>query len=252
MNRFRSLLFLACTPALVYSNPLALWHPAYMSAERLTVTLRSDAAEMDGRFHFKSLATPTHPGAMANVDLNVPIWIPSDPKRTDLATAHFLRTFSSGHLHKLNDSNCEIWDAAIRLRIMVGTHPLQIERFSILDPRDKNDRASIPAQWLRKGYYCLNVSVDFRSDWLAGDPEIMVTYRQGHKQSKGEYEFHYVPVFWQLPEELNTRDLSRYSMRLNNQSGLSASLGTLKIHQGQSAVLPLSHHEPVTVTIGED
>lgn len=249
MKRIFSFWFLWLICGTSSGNPIILTHPAYMSSERLDVKLLGDTAEVDGRFHFRSTAKKGDPSATANVYFEVPIWVPCDPKHADAATAELLLKCSVGSLNWLKDDNRAAWDAAIGLKITVGKRPLKVETFSVIDPRLKEHQQRLPAEWFRKGYFCITARVDFQPDWLTSDPEIRVQYRQGLCRTSEGSEFHYVPVFWQMPKDRTTQDLSQYSMRLLNSSGRKASLGTVGLPAGYSSVLPLAHHEPITITL---
>lgn len=230
-------------------NPRIISHPVYLSSERLEVKLLGDAAEIDGRFHFRSTAKEGDPAATANVYFEIPIWVPCDPKEADAATAALLRSCSVSRLNWLKDDNRTAWDSAIGLKITVGERPLKIETFAVFDPLSQEDQRRLPPEWFRKGFYCIMARIDFQPDWLISDPEIRVQYRQGLRCSADGNEFHYVPVFSQLPKELTTRDLSQYAMILSNASDIPATLGTVGIPSGYSSRLPLAHHEPITITL---
>jgi len=220
-----------------------------MSSERLEVKLLDDVAEIDGRFHFRSTAKKGDPSATANVYFEVPIWVPCDPKNADPATAALLRSCSVSSLNWLKDDNRAVWDTAIGLKITVGKRPLKIETYAVFDPLSKEDQKRLPAEWFRKGFYCITARVDFQPDWLTTDPEIRVRYRQGLCRTSNSSEFHYVPVFWQMPQGQTTRDLGHYSMQLLNDSDMTATLGTVQIPTGHSSILPLAHHESITITL---
>jgi hypothetical protein len=249
MTRSLSILFLLLACGISRGNPLIMSHPCYMSSERLEVKLLDDVAEIDGRFHFRSTAKKGDPSASANVYFEVPIWVPCDPKHADAATAALLRSCSVSSLNWLKDDNRAAWDSAIGLKITVGKRPLKIETYAVFDPRSKEDQKRLPAEWFRKGFYCITARVDFQPDWLAADPEIRVQYRQGLCQKSEGNEFHYVPVFWQMPKDQTTRNLGQYAMHLLNGSSMTATLGTAGLPAGYSSILPLAHHEPITITL---
>lgn len=230
-------------------NPIIITHPCYMSSEHLEVKLLGDVAEIDGRFHFRSTAKKNDPSAAASVYFQVPIWVPCDPGHADDATAALLRSCAVSSLNWLNDDNRAAWDSAVGLKITVGKRPLKIDTFAVFDPRSKEDQKRLPAEWLRKGFYCITARVDFQPEWLSSNPEIRVQYRQGLRRTSDGCEFYYVPEFWQMPADQTTRDLNKYAMHLWNGSGTGATLGTVRLPVGYSAILPLSHHEPVTITL---
>jgi hypothetical protein len=251
MPRSLTVLLLLLLCATSRGNPLILTHPAYMSSERLAVKVRDDAAEIDGRFHFRSLAASLkqHPGVGSEVGLSVSIWVPRDPKEADTATAALLRQCEDDSHDLLNDENRALWDAAIGLKITVGRRPVKIERFSIGKPDWLGRRAPPRDPWSRKGFCCITVTAYFPPAWLAGDPEIRVQYRQGLRRTGHRSEFHYVPEFWQMPKDRTTRDLSQYAMHLSNGSSQNGSLGSASVPAGYSLVLPLAHHQPITFTL---
>ena len=233
------------------TNPLIITHPAYMSSERLHVKLLGDTAEIDGRFHFRSTAKKGEPSASANVHLEIPIWVPRDPLEAGAATAALLRSYSASSLNWLTDDNRAAWDAAIGLKISVGKRPLEITTFAVFDPNSKPDQSRLPPEWFRKGFYCITARVDFEPGWLAEDPEIRVQYRQGLRLTGNGREFHYVPVFFHLPEGQTTQDTSQYAMHLENASDKTVKLGTGAVPAKFPAVLPLVHHVPITITLKE-
>lgn len=249
MTRSIALLFLLLAYGISSGNPLIMSHPCYMSSERLEVKLLDDVAEIDGRFHFRSTAKKGDPSASANVYFTVPIWVPCDPKHADAATAALLRSCSVSSLNWLKDDNRAAWDVAIGLKITVGKRPLKIETYAVFDPRSKEDQKLLPAEWFRQDYYCITARVDFQPDWLKTDPEIRVQYRQSFCRTSDRSEFHYVPVFGQMPKDQTTRDLNQYAMHLLNGSSMTATLGTVELPAGYSSILPLAHHEPITITL---
>lgn len=249
MTRIFALLFLVLASSAGMGNPLIETHPAYISSEKLNVTLHSEFAEIDGRFHFRSTAKKNDPAAEAHVHFTVLIWVPSDPKQADDITGSLLRSFLVDKLNWLKDDNRAAWDAAVGLKVSVGERPLEIETYGVLNPRSKGDREMVPRPWIRDGYYLITARVDFQPDWLAENPEIRVQYRQGLRRYSSGKEFHYVPVFLHLPKDQTTEDLSRYAMHLVNSANMPASLGTSKIPTGYSAILPLAHHEAITVKL---
>ena len=249
ITRSLAILILVLICGISRGNPLIMTHPAYMSSERLEVKLLGDVAEIDGRFHFHSTARPGDPSATANVYFEVPIWVPCDPKNADAATAALLHSCTVSSLNSLTDDNRAAWDSAIGLKITVGKRPLTVDTFAVFDPRSKQDRNRLSAEWFRKGFYCITARVDFQPLWLAADPEIRVQYRQGLRRTSAGSEFHYVPVFWQMPKDQTTRDLSQYAMHFLNASGMTATLGTAAIPAGYSSVLPLAHHEPISIIL---
>lgn len=253
MTRVLAVLFLVFVCGVNTANPLIAIHPAYMSAEQLQVILRNEVAEIDGRFHFRSLAkkgaNKGGPWESANALFEVLIWIPSDPNEADAATAALLRVCDVSSGNVLNDGNRAAWDSAIGLKISVGGYPRKFESISVFDPNSKDDRQRLPAEWFRRGFYTIIVRVEFRPDVLAEDPEFRVQYRQGLRRAAAGNEFFYVPMFWNLPADQTTRDLRQYSMYLANFSGQSASLGTATVPIGYATMLPLAHHEPIAVTL---
>lgn len=220
-----------------------------MSAERLEVKMVEGAAEIDGRFHFRSLAVKGHMGESSDVGFAVPIWVPSEAKYADARTAALLRTCSVSELNWLKGEKQAAWDDAVGLKINVGKHALKIDAYAVWDPRGDKNKPYVENAWLRKGYYCLLVRVHFRPEWLAGNPEIRVRYRQGLRLTRAGGEFHYVPTFEPMPPTQTTQDLDRYAMHVLNTTAWPISLGTVSLPSGSRAVLPLAHHVPVELVV---
>lgn len=249
MSRILTFLFLVLTCAASRGNPLIITHPAYISSERLEVKVLGDVAEIDGRFHFRSTVQKGSPEATVHVPFLISIWVPSDPDNADPATAALLRFCEPESEHRLKDDSRAAWDAAIGLKVTVGKRPVEIESFSVSDMRSKKDRESLPSEWRRKGFYRLSALLHFKPDWLREDPEIRVQYRQGLCRTRAGNLFHYVPFFFRLPETHTTRDLDKYAMHLTNASSTPATLGSISIPSGYSAILPLAHYVPISITL---
>lgn len=230
-------------------NPLIMTHPAYMSSERLEIKLLDDAAAIDGRFHFRSTAKKGDPDAHAHVYLEIPIWVPRDPKNADAATATLLRSSSGKTFHQLTNENRNAWDSAIGLKLNVGKHALNIDSFVVYDSHSKADRKQLAEAWLPRGYCCVIARADFPPAWLAGDPEIRIQYRQGLCRIRDGDEFYYVPEFRWTPDGHSTRDLNQYAMHLSNGSGRTALLGSTEVPPGYSSILPLVHKHPIVLTL---
>lgn len=239
-----TLVLMACC-LMAWANPILVTHPAYISAEQLVVKVGAEAAEIDGRFHFKSMADKKDPVWGASVMFEIPIWVPSDAKYADARTAALLRSCKASDMNRLEGGQRAVWDAAVGLKVSVGRHELKIEDFLVFDPGSKSDMQWVPGAWMRKGYYCLVVRLFFKPDWLRGDPEIRVQYRQGLRLTREGGEFHYVPEFDRMPEKMTTGDLGRYAMHVTNASAGTMTLGTVSVPAGSGAVLPLAQHVPV-------
>lgn len=249
LSRILAVALLVCAFDSSSANPLIATHPVYMSAERLDVKLLRDSAEMDGRFHFRSTATQGDPGVKANVVLSVPIWVPRDLSEADSATASLLLAAKVSSNNELKDNLQAAWASAIGLRIYVGEQPLKITDFSLFDPRSKLDQKRLPPEWFHQDYYCILVKAEFQPELLAADPEIRVLYRQGLRRTSAGPEFHYLPMFRNMPKDHTTRELQRYCMYLVNDSGLAAKLGAATVRDGYSLILPLAHYEPIGITL---
>lgn len=230
------------------ANPLVITHPAYIASEELTVTLTTDAAQIDGKFRFKSAAAKGSPEENASVRLMVPIWIPRKASQGDATVATMLDTFSLSSLNRMEGRTQEVWDSTIAFKLTISGKEIPVERFSIFDPASKNDWERLPAPLLHKDFLVLCAWLDFSPKLLQGSPEVHIKYRQPLRKGRSGSEFFYVPEFDDMPKEVTTADLKRYAMVLNSKTD-SVWLGDVKMLAGQTARLPLSHHQPIKVLV---
>jgi hypothetical protein len=230
------------------ANPVVITHQVYIASEELTVNLTSDAALIDGKFHFISAAKKGSPGEDASVRLMVPIWIPRKASQGDATVATMLDTFSVSRLNLMEGRVREVWDSTIAFKLTIGGKEVPVERFSIFDPASKNDWERLPAPLLHKDFLVLCAWLDFSPKVLQGSPEVHITYRQPLRKVKAAAEFIYVPEFHHMPEEVTTADLKRYAMVLNSKTD-SVWFGDVKMQPGQTARLPLSHHQPIKLLV---
>lgn len=245
MTRSLLLLFGCVIAGSTFANPLLENTPYYLSSEQLDVVLSLDAAQIDGRFHFRTWKTPGGSLPKHPILLTVPIWIPSDPACADQATAALLKKYAVNKGHHLEEGINPEWDAAIGLKITVGDQPIKIRFFGLHGPPVANAIDWVPKAWRREGFHCVMVTADFKPLLLAGDPEIRIQYRQGLRSDRAGREFFYVPVFENLPQGMKTDDLKTYAMNLENRSGDSILIGRAKLEPNSRSRVALAHHSAI-------
>lgn len=228
----------------VDANPIALVHRAYISAETLSVRMTPVAAEIEGVFQFHSAMPKDDFWGKADIEIEIPIWIPSAASERDPLTQQFLQAYSEPAYHGFEKTDRSAWDAAIGFKFRIGKQEVPPVTFGVLKP------ASVRSAWRREGYLCVIVTVMVPPRLLAakffgGSAKATISYRQPLRRNLSSSEFFYVPTFDDLPSGSSTDDLKQYSMHLKNASGSILNIGETKINAGYSAVLPLAHHRPV-------
>lgn len=232
----------------VDANPIALVHRAYISAETLSVRMTLDAAEIEGVFQFHSAMPKDDFWGKADIEIEIPIWIPSAASERGPLAQQFIQAYREPAYHDFEKTDRSAWDAAIGFKFRIGKQDVPPVSFGVLKP------AAVRSAWRREGYFCVIVTVMVPPRLLAakffgGAAETTISYRQPLRRAHFSSEFFYVPTFDDLPSGNSTADIKQYSMHLKNVSGSILNIGETKINAGYSAVLPLAHHRPVVFQV---
>lgn len=220
----------------VHGNPIAPSHQAYISAEKLNIRVTPDAAQIEGVFQFQSAMPKDDLWGKTDIRIEIPIWIPQPlNEKGGLA-----RLFLQAHPEPIDH---EAWNAAIDFKFRIGKQDVSPQSSIIYKP------AEVRFKWRREGFFCMIVTVMVPPKLLGGAAETIISYRQPLRRTRSSSEFFYVPTFDNLPPDNSTSDIQQYSMHLKNASGSILNLGETKIDTGYSAVLPLTHHQPIVFQV---
>lgn len=124
------LLLLGCHAG--WANPLVATPPAEqvitMTSEKLQVMLHPNHADLDGQFTFAALSTKSGESAVkvdTDLELEIPIWIPSAAATTTPAIRQALALFPEDYTFVGREKSIKLVDEVIRLRGTYGTNILK-------------------------------------------------------------------------------------------------------------------------------
>ncbi|QIF01137.1 hypothetical protein [Roseimicrobium sp. ORNL1] len=244
--RFWTVLAVWCLAAVATANPIVPIYPAYISSERLEIEMGQTAARVSGQFHFATAGKVEAPHDEGDVHLNVPIWLPENPKEGDQTVADFYATFRP-NLNILTAQTRPIFDRAFDFQLRIDGRPHAINGFSLADVSTRKSRRFSTKEWLYPGFTHVLVYVTFDPKVLKRNPLFQLSYRQPLRLRGAQTETFYVPTFEHLPEGHSTGNLDRYSLSLKNPGPGVLSALDYCIPARSLMTLPLIHGTPIHV-----
>ena len=231
-----------------HGNPIPVGDWAYISSERLDVTIHEDHAEIVGSFTFSSTAKSGRFDRYMSGDVSIPIWVP-DTKSAPPELRSFLDSCTHGQPLKLTDAIRPSWDSLIGMKINCGKTAIQPDVFSIVDYASRRKAGQSHPAYQRKGFSCIVVSVSAPPTLIASGQTVRISYRQPLNVTRDGREFYYVPVFGAGPQADHMA--SEFVMSVTNRSGREMSLGGASIPNTRSATLPLSDMAAISIKSNE-
>ena len=240
---FALALYATCVAA--SGNPIAIGNWAYIASEHLKVSLTDATAVIDGSFTFRSTGKS---GKFADADgeIHIPLWLP-DVKSADPQTAQLIKLCPSGKAEKVVGPLSEALEMAIVPRVKVSGKDLVIDRVELMPTPNWGNKNHADPTFQRQGYCCLLLYVSIPTNLISRGQIVSISYRQPLHLTRGGAEFHYVPIFHDLPSDLAIRELSRYSATVHNDTAQTFTLGGAMLRPSASMVLPLSGGDAITL-----
>ncbi|QIF03609.1 hypothetical protein [Roseimicrobium sp. ORNL1] len=221
-------------------------HKVYISSEELAVTVGADAATVEGQFQFKSARGS---GAKSSTFVAIPVWIPFKAAQGNTSLVSMVKVQDNNSFHKLEGPLLKAWDETIGLKFTVGNQEVPVGMLRIVRPWSFTKSEGTPKAWLHDGWILALAMIYCPPPLMQGSSEARLRYRQPLRKTRGGAEFLYLPQFYYQPEGTTTTDLEKFAMKVQAQQGLSLSIGGALLPAGQSATLPLIHHQAIKVLV---
>jgi hypothetical protein len=222
---------------------------AFISSEKLTVTIGAAEANFNGTFTFKSNGDVSKIEPTAELDaLQIPIWFPADAKQST-AIASFWKVVEP-YPYSIDPKSAPAVEQAVALKVVVGEQPLQARDLLI---SDRGGDGYIPKRWREPGYHVLlfTFMVPFR--YIASGAPITISYRQPLFNAAGSSSFFYLPIFEQLPKSVSLSDTNRYCITLtaaaNCDLAVTNGLFQTRVEPGRDVNLVPEHLQAIRVTV---
>ena len=221
-------------------------HKVYISSQELAVTVGTDAATVDGQFQFKSARGS---GAKSSTFVAIPVWIPIKAAQGNTSLASMVKVQDNNSFHKLEGPLLQAWEETIGLTFTVGNREVPVDMLRIVRPWSFTPSVGTPKAWLHEGWILALAMIYCPPPLMQGSSEARLHYRQPLRKTRAGAEFLYLPQFYYQPEGSTTTDLEKFAMKVQAQQGVSLSIGGVPLPAGQSATIPLIHHQPIKVLV---
>lgn len=237
------------------ANPVAPDPPlnAFISSEKLAVTIGPAEAKFNGTFTFKTA------GSVSNVEytmnaarLQIPIWFPSDVKQSS-AIASFWKAIDQTQYSYLTDSTSKkAVEQAVGLKVVVGTQSLQASDL-VISGRGGYGYTLIPKGWRESGYHVLLFTFEVSPRIIDSGTPITISYRQPLLNTVGRSSFFYIPIFEHLPKSISLSETNRYCITLaaapNCDLVVTNGLFNARVEHGRDINLSPKHLQAIRVMV---
>ncbi len=253
MRPFSLLIILFCATA--RSNPVAPDPPldAFISSEKLSVTIGSNEAKFHGTFTFRTASDVSNVEHLPYVArLQIPIWFPSDAKQS-IAIASFWKAIDQAQYSYLTDATSKkAIEQAVGLEVVAGTLSLQASDL-VISGRGGYGYTIIPKRWREPGYHVLLFSFMVSLRIFDSGAPITISYQQPLLSTAGESSFFYMPIFEHLPNSISLSETNHYSITLiaGPKCDLVVTNGKFKkqVDPGGDVTLSPKHLQAIRVTV---
>jgi hypothetical protein len=237
------------------ANPVAPDPPldAFISSEKLAVTVGPAEARFDGMFTFKTAGHVSSIEQTAGfVRLQIPIWFPAGSKQSS-AIASFWKAIDQAQYSYLTDSTSKkVIEQALELRVVVNALSLPVSDL-VISGRGGYGYTIIPKRWREPGYHVLLFTFMVSPQIIDRGAPINISYRQPLLISAGRRSFFYIPIFDHLPKGVSLSETNHYSITLiaAPDCDLTVTNGLFKAHvePGQDVMLGPKHLQAIRVTV---
>jgi hypothetical protein len=247
--------------ASVYANPRVrvLRTHAYLSSERVAVTISQTGAQVRATFTFQfDPDRLDHVKEAGLVGIEVPIWLPDNDVENP-AVAQFWDTFGRRFRQGIDQNNRHCFYDTLAFSAMLRSRHLETEAgvkcwsSHLDDPRGSR----IFAQEMQRpefvtfrpeGAACFVVVMACPGVELRQSP-LTVTYRQPLVKTPKDRRFDYLPSFQDLPQGVSTADTNRYAIVVSAAAGCSVRVTNgderYEVAPGRNILLSPRHLQPI-------
>ncbi len=237
------------------ANPVAPDPPlnAFISSEKLAVTIGPSEAEFNGTFTFKIVGDVSTVERTMNVArLQIPVWFPSDTNESSAIAAFWKAIDQSEDSYLMEAVSRKAVEQAVEMKVVAGAQSLQASDL-IISGRGGYGYTIIPKKWREAGYHVLLFTFMVSPRIIDSEVPITISYRQPLLSTAGRNSFFYLPIFEHLPKGVSLSDTNRYSITLTAASScdLIVTNGSFKaqVEPGRDVNLSPKPLQAIRVTV---
>lgn len=240
------------------ANPVAPDPPlnAFISSEKLAVTIGPAEARFNGTFTFKVANDDSNIEHSVYVTkLQIPIWFPADPRQSPAVASFWNAVDKNDDMYAvyLIDPACKkAIEQAVDLKVVLGTLTVPPTEL-VISGRGGYGYTRIPKSWRQPGYHVLLFTFMVSTRVIDGETPITISYRQPLLGRAGRSSFFYLPIFEHLPKSVSLSDTNHYSITLTAAPNcdLAVTNGLFKTRLGadRDVVLSPRHLQAIHATV---
>ena len=247
------LIILFCVTA--RANPVAPDPPlnAFISSEKLAVTIGPAEARFKGTFTFKIAGDVSNVvQAMNAVRLQIPIWFPSDVKQSSAIASFWKAIDQTQSSYLIDPASKKAVEQAVELKVVVGTGSLQASDL-VISGRGGYGYTVIPKAWRESGYHVLLFTFMVSPRIIESEAPITISYRQPLLGAAGTGSFFYIPIFEHLPKSVSLSETNHYCITItagpNCDLIVTNGLFNTRVEPGRNVNLSPKHLQAIRVTV---
>jgi hypothetical protein len=247
------LIILFCAAA--GANPVAPDPPldAFISSEKLAVTIGPAEARFNGTFTFKTaghVSSIEQTGGVAR--LQIPIWFPADARQSSAIASFWKAIDQSQDSYLIDSASKKAVEQAVELKVVAGARSLPASDL-VISGRGGYGYTMIPKRWREPGYHVLLFTFMVSPRIMDSGAPITISYRQPLLGTAGRSSFFYIPLFEHLPTSVSLSETNHYSITLtaapNCDLDVTNGLFKARVEPGQNVNLSPKHLQAIRVTV---
>jgi hypothetical protein len=241
--------------ATAHANPVVPDAPldAFISSEKLAVTIEPAEASFNGTFTFKTA------GHLSSIEqtvsvmrVQIPIWFPADPRQSSSIAAFWKAIDQTQYSYLIDSTSKNAIEQAVELKVVVDKRSLQATDL-VISGRGGYGYTIIPKGWRESGYHVLLFTFMVSPRIIDNGAPVTISYRQPLLRSDRNSSFVYVPIFENLPKGVSLSETNRYSITLiaapNCELAVTNGLFKTRVEPGRDVTLSPKHLQAIRVTV---
>ena len=250
-----SILLILLFWATARANPVAPDPPfdAFISSEKLVVTIGPAEAKFNGTFTFK---TSGHVSSIEQTEgvvrLQIPIWFPADSRQSSAVSSFWKAIDQTQYSYLIDSMSKKAIEQAVELKVVVDERSLQASDL-VISGRGGYGYTIIPKGWREPGYHVLLFTFMVSPRIIDNGTPVTISYRQPLLRSNRNGSFVYVPIFEYLPKDVSLSETNHYSITLiatpDCDLVVTNGLFKTKLGAGQDVILSPKHLQAIHVAV---